>query len=415
MDLLKITSPQTYDIILGYVGVIILISIIFPRILPKHLITAPIAYLILAVALFSLFSHRPLPHMADSPYLGKRLTELGVIISLTAAGLKLKAPFQWSTWRVSARLLAVSMPLTVFFVALFGWAALGMAPATAILLGAVIAPTDPVLASDVQTTPPLEDDVSSTRLALTSEAGLNDGLAFPFTNMAIAMALMGAAPENWVLQWVVNDVLYKISAGTAIGLAVGWLLARIIFLCPRPDCHNSIITAGTLSLSLTLVPYGLAELASSYGFIAVFTAACTFRHQESVHEYLTAMHDFSEQMERILVAVLFTVIGMYLSHDFLNHFQWYMVPGALVILLIIRPVSGITGLAGAGLPARKMLFISFYGIRGIGSLYYLLYAFHHAPFDGAGETLALVMTVVVLSLFLHGLSARAVIKKILPD
>lgn len=402
---------ESYNIILFYLGFIILVATILPRILSKNLITAPIVYLVFAVGVFVFFKESPLPHLAESPNLGKRLTELGVIISLTAAGLKLKKPFAWETWRYALRLLLITMPLTIVLIALFGWWMLGFAPATAMLVGAVIAPTDPVLASDIQTTPPLEDDSSSVRLALTTEAGLNDGLAFPFTNMAIAMTLVGAQPSLWFTDWLLIDFFYKIFAGVIIGFGTGWFLAKIIYSFTGPQTHDSAVSVGLLSLSLTLLPYGVAEIAHSYGFIAVFVAACTFRSQEKEHKYLNILHDFSEEMETILVAVLFTVAGIYISHHFLNDFRWYMIPAALLIVLIFRPVAGIVSFWGSGLPLVKRWIVSFYGIRGIGSIYYLLYAFYHARFEKAKEVLALVTVVILISIFLHGLSARLVMKK----
>ncbi len=409
--MINLQLPENYDIILFYLGFIILVATILPRILSKHLITAPIVYLILAVGVFVFFKESPLPHLAESPYLGKRLTEMGVIISLTAAGLKLKRPFAWETWRYATRLLLITMPLTIALIALFGWWMLGFAPATAMLLGAVIAPTDPVLASDIQTTPPHQDDSSSARLALTTEAGLNDGLAFPFTNMAIAMALVGSHPALWFTDWLFTDFFYKIIVGTLIGIGSGWLLGKIMYWLPYPKTHSSVISTGLLALSLTLLPYGLAEIVHSYGFITVFVAACTFRYQESTHEQLETLHDFSEEMERILVAVLFTVAGIYISHDFLNDFRWFMIPAALIILFIIRPLTGIAGLLGTSLSGVKKQIISFYGIRGIGSIYYLLYAFYHAHFEQAREVLALVVVVILFSVFIHGLSARFVMNR----
>ncbi|HSL90900.1 MAG TPA: sodium:proton antiporter [Ignavibacteriaceae bacterium] len=414
MDIINLSSPDTYDVILFYIGFIILIATLFPRFLSNYLITAPIVYLLLAVGVFFFFKENPLPHMADNPYLGKRLTEVGVIISLTAAGLKLKEPFVWKTWRYSARLLLFTMPLTITLVTLFGWWFLGFAPATAMLLGAVIAPTDPVLASDIQTTPPMEDDSSSVRLALTTEAGLNDGLAFPFTNMAIAMALIGVHPNLWFTDWLIKDFFYKIIAGTIIGFGTGWLLAKIIFSYSAPKTQSSKLSVGLLSLTLTLFPYGLAEIIHSYGFISVFVTACTFRYQEARNEQLNVLHNFSEEVERVLVAVLFTYAGIYLSQSFINDFHWYMIPAAMLIVLFIRPFTGYVSLIGTELPEKKKLIISFYGIRGIGSVYYLLYAFYHANFEGAREALALVMVVILLSVVVHGLSARTVMKRWAP-
>lgn len=411
MDFTHLLTPDNYNIILFYLGFIILVATLFPRFLSSYIITAPIAYLAFAVLVFISFKESPLPHLAEHPYYGKRLTEFGVIVSLTAAGLKLKRPFAWETWRISFRLLAFTMPLTIALVFLFGWSMLGLAPASAMLLGAVIAPTDPVLASDIQTTPPLEDDVSSSRLALTTEAGLNDGLAFPFTNMAIAMALISIHPGDWFMDWLYTDFLYKIIVGTITGLASGWLLAKIIFLSPKPVTHESALTVGLLALSLTLLPYGLAEMLHSYGFIAVFVAACMFRQQESTHNHLEILHDFSEEIEKIMVAVLFTVAGIYISHGFLEDFQWYMIPAALVIIFLIRPLAGFISLTRTGLSKEKKWIISFYGIRGIGSIYYLLYAFYHADFEQSRQLLALVAVIIILSVFIHGLSARPVMRK----
>lgn len=353
MDQIDIFSPQGYDIILVYLGIVILLAMTFPQFLPRHRITTPMAYLLLSVCVFSFFPQSPLPHLAESPYLGKRLTELGVIISLTAAGLKLQQPFAWKTWRYATRLLIITMPLTIALTAFVGWRFLGFAPAGAMLLGAVIAPTDPVLASDTQTTPPDKDDTSA-RMALTTEAGLNDGLAFPFTNMAISMALIGTNPSFWFTDWLVTDVFYKIFVGALMGVVTGWLLAKIIYCCPKSQNQISTLSVGLLALSLTLLPYGLAELVSSYGFITVFVAACTFRYQETTHHHLNVLHDFSEEIERTLVVILFSILGIYISHGFLEDFQWYMVPAALFVVFIIRPLTGIIGLWGTDLNPKNI-------------------------------------------------------------
>ncbi|MDW7731444.1 MAG: cation:proton antiporter [Methanolobus sp.] len=408
-------SPDIYDIILFYLGFVILVAMLFPRFLSRYIITAPIAYLLISVVVFSFFPDSPLPHPEDSPDLGKRLTEIGVIISLTAAGLKLTRPFAWQSWRYAARLLIITMPLTIASIAFFGWRFLGFAPATAMLLGVVIAPTDPVLASDIQTSPPHEEDTSNARLALTTEAGLNDGLAFPFTNMAIAMALIGNDPSLWFADWLLIDLFYKVAMATFVGLVIGWMLAKIIFSFPKPESHSSAISVGLLTLSLTLLPYGLAELLNSYGFITVFVAACAFRYQETTHEYLSILHDFSEEIERTLVVILFTMLGIYISHGFPGDFQWYMVPAALFVLIIIRPLAGLIGLAGTNLKRSRKYIISFYGIRGIGSIYYVLYALDHAGFEKSREALALVTTVIVISVFIHGLSARPVMNRWAPE
>jgi sodium/hydrogen antiporter len=400
-------KTDIYDIILLLTAFIILVAALMPRLLAQQHITAPLVFMLAGAGVYFLPIDWGLPDLVNDAWWPKRLTELGVIIALTSAGLKLNKPFSRETWWVSWRLLAITMPLTIIASAFLGWWALGFAPAAALLLGAVIAPTDPVLASDVQTTAPNADDSSPTRLALTTEAGLNDGLAFPFTNLAIAVALVGLDPANWFVGWIVMDVFYKIITGTLIGVASGWLLS-IIFFKTQIQTHLSHTMTGVAALSLTLLPYALAELASSYGFIAVFVSACVFRHREVEHEYQKLLHDFSEEMERLLVAVLMIFIGIYLASGILASITLPMIFTAIVIVFLVRPATGLIGLYKCALPHPKRLAVAFFGIRGIGSIYYLAYAVYNAHFSQAQEIWSLVILIVVISVTIHGLSAKPV-------
>jgi NhaP-type Na+/H+ or K+/H+ antiporter len=403
-----------YDVGLLLVGLIVLAAAVLPQLVSqRQLVTAPLLYMLVGAFVFLLPGAPELPDLVEDAWWPKRLTELGVIIALTSAGLKLNRPFAWETWRISWRLLAVTMPLTIAAAAWLGWWAAGLVPASAILLGAVIAPTDPVLASEVQTSPPDQPDDSRARLALTTEAGLNDGLAFPFTNLAIAIAIAGLAPSGWLGDWLLIDVLYKIGAGTIVGAVAGYLLARTIMGAPASEEPARTMT-GILGLSLTLVPYALAELASSYGFIAVFVAACVFRQYECSHDYQVKLHDFSEEMERVLVAVLMFLIGAYAVTGIFQHMTLTLWLVALAILFVVRPAAGLIGLAGTGLPRRKRWAIAFFGIRGIGSIYYLAYGVSNAEFADAMTVWALVLAVVIISVLIHGLSARPVMKWIVP-
>jgi len=408
--LIEIFPIETYDILLLFAGLIILLAALLPDLLEDRLITIPIFYLILSGVIFGFVLDLDFYYLAEGPYWAKRITELAVIISLTGVGLKINKPFAKKTWSISSRLLIITMPITILLMALMGWWFLGFLPATAVLLGAVVAPTDPVLADEVQTTPPLEADVLSTQVGLTTEAGLNDGLAFPFTNMAIAIAFAGIAPAGWFMEWFVVDFIYKIVVGAIVGLALGWLLGKLLYSLPQPKMRKSNISIGILALALTLIPYGTAEILSSYGFIAVFVAACTFRYQESEHEYLSNLHDLSEQMEQMLVLVVFLLIGIYLTSGFIQDFQWYMIPAAIATIFVIRPTSGLLGLIDTSLPWEKKIVISFFGIRGVGSVYYLMYALYHADFQASGEVLALVTVIIIISVLVHGLLAKPAIE-----
>lgn len=408
--MIEIFPVETYDILLLSAGLVVLLAALLPDLLEDRLITIPIFYLILSGVIFGFVLDIDVTRFSEGPYWAKRIAELAVIISLTGVGLKINRPFSKKTWSISSRLLIITMPITILLMALMGWWFLGFLPATAVLLGAVVAPTDPVLADEIQTTSPLEDDVLSTQVGLTTEAGLNDGLAFPFTNMAIAIAFAGIAPAGWFMEWFLIDFIYKIMVGTMVGLLVGWLLGKLLYSLPEPKIRKSNISIGIMALALTLIPYGTAEILGSYGFIAVFVAACTFRYQESEHEYLPNLHDLSEQMEQILVLVVFLLIGVYLTSGFINDFQWYMIPAAIATVFVIRPISGLIGLTDLSLPKEKKIVISFFGIRGVGSVYYLMYALYHADFQGAGEVLALVTIIIIISIMIHGLLAKPAVE-----
>jgi sodium/hydrogen antiporter len=311
----------------------------------------------------------------------------------------------WRGWITTWRLLAITMPLSIAGIALLGWSGLGLAPAAALLLGAVLAPTDPVLASDVQVGPPHEPEQGEVRFSLTSEAGLNDGLAFPFINLALAMALYGAAPGSWTLEWLAIDVTWKIAAGLAIGLLVGQGLGLLIFHYvehPRlPESRDNLVALG-----IPLLAYGLAELAHGYGFLAVFVAALTLRHWERSHHYRGRLHEFAEQIERLFMMILLALFGGAIAGGLLGPLTWPAALVGLASLLLVRPFAGLAGLAGSGQRLTERAAISFFGIRGIGSFYYLAYAYNTAEFEAEAELLfAVVGFVVLASIVLHGITA----------
>lgn len=187
-----------------------LVAALLPRLLRRAPVSMPIVFVAAGVGAFALFPDLPDPDPLQHPEFALHLTELCVIVSLMGAGLAINRRFQWRTWSSTWRLLAITMPLSIVAVALLGWWGLGLGAASAVLLAAALAPTDPVLASEVQVSEPLTDDNDDAdaddddeaRFAITSEAGLNDGLAFPFTYAAIAISLVGFAPSGWLGEWL---------------------------------------------------------------------------------------------------------------------------------------------------------------------------------------------------------------------
>lgn len=386
--------------------IVLIILILTPRLKTNKYITSPIFFLLTGIVVFLIPIPWVLPDLTGEPEILKRLTEFGVIVALTSAGLKINEPFKWKTWRASARLLVITMPLTIAATAFLGWWVGGLVPASALLLGAVIAPTDPVLADDVQTSEPGTPDSSSARLTLTTEAGLNDGLAFPFTNLAIAVAIMGLAPSGWFFDWLYIDVTYKLLMGGIAGFICGKFLAFLLFKVSEKE--NLKIDDGVFAIALVLFPYAVAELISSYGFIAVFVSACIFRQKRPNHEYQKEVHQFSVTMGQLLEGILMLIIGGYLVFGVLDPLTLPMILIAIAVIFIIRPISSLIAFIGSGMSQPKKWVVAFFGIRGIGSLYYLSYGIVKADFPQSEELWAITILIVTVSVFIHGVSAKPV-------
>jgi sodium/hydrogen antiporter len=403
---------DTYKLALLVVGMIVLAAAVLPRWVAGRALSYPIIYLAAGAVLFSLPLGLPTPDPIAHGDVVEHLTEFVVIVALMSAGLKIDIPFAWSRWRTTWRLLGITMPLTIAAMALLGWAVLGLAPAAALLLAAALAPTDPVLASDIQLHGPnAGNDEDPVRFGLTSEAGLNDGLAFPFTNAAVLMALEGAAPGGWFVQWAAVDVVYRLAAGLVIGAVVGHALARFVF-SRSAETPLAETMEGSVVLGVTLLSYAATELVNGYGFIAVFAAACALRAYERDHDYHKALHQFSEETERIVMAIVLVLLGGALARGLLAPLPLTGWVVALALILLVRPVAGWIGLIGHPILQSERATISFFGIRGIASLYYLSHGLNEAPFRQAELMWALVGAIVAMSVVVHGITATPVIDRL---
>lgn len=402
-------QPEPYVLWLTGAGILIALVAWLPLALRRLPLSLPIFCIAAGAVIFSLpgVTFRPMP--LAYPDITERLTEMIVIIALMGAGLKLDRAFDWRRWTVTWRLLAITMPLTIAAVTAIGGWGLGLPWTAALLLGACLAPTDPVLAADVQVGPPRTGEEDETRFGLTSEAGLNDGLAFPFVNLAIALSLAAATGEPWLRDWVLHDVLWEILIGVAGGWSVGsffgWLTYRT-----SAETRLSQTGDGLIAISATFISYGLTEVLNAYGFLAVFITALTLRRAHRNHEFNVEMHDFTEQIERVGMMVLLILFGGALVGGLLSPIRWIDIAAAAVIILFVRPATGLIGLVGSRTPLRERLTLAFFGIRGVGSFYYLAYALNHAEF-AAGERLwAVVGLVVLFSILLHGLTVTPVMR-----
>jgi len=402
---------EPYHMAMAAVGAGIVLAFWIPRFFSGR---EPAASALLILAGAIAFAWLPgMPAAVDprtQPRLWELTSELAVIVALFGTGLRIDNLTSYGRWRPTVRLLAVVMPLTILAVALLGWLLAGMTLAGALLLGAVLAPTDPVLAGDVQVGPPTEGGEHPVRFSLTAEAGLNDGLAFPFVYLALIVASEGLDPQSWALEWLARDVVYRIAVGLAAGAGIGWLLGRILFSVPR---GNSLANTGSgvLGLAGVLLCYGATELVEGYGFIAAFVAGLTLRRAEAQHEFHGTLHSFTLAIEHALTAVLLILIGAVLPMLW-PELDWRYAAIAVALLLVIRPLVGWLGLWGSGLRPRERIVVAVFGVRGIGSIYYLGYATSHLELVNEGQLWATIALTIALSTVVHGLTAGAAVERV---
>ena len=402
--------PDAYILFLTGAGVLIALVAWLPLLLRR----APLSLPIICIGLGAAISLTPRIGIAPLPFaypeITERLTEFVVIIALMGAGLKIDRIIGWRAWRVTWRLLAITMPLSILAIMALGVWGLGLSLAAALLLASSLAPTDPVLAADVQVGPPRSGQEDEARFGLTSEAGLNDGLAFPFVHLAIAISLAASDPD-WLTRWFAFNVVWEIGfgvlAGWLIGLAFGWLTFR------APSDKSLARTGdGLIALAATFVSYGVTEIMHCYGFLAVFITALTLRHAHRQHDFHTDMHDVIEQIERVAMMIVLLLFGGALMHGLLSPLTLPDMISALVIVLVIRPAAGWLGLAGLKIAPMERMTIAFFGIRGVGSFYYLAYALNHSSIQPADRLWAILGLVVLFSIILHGVTVTPVMRRL---
>ncbi len=294
------------------------------------------------------------------------------------------------------------MPLTILLVMLLGYHLLGLGLATALLFAGSLAPTDPVLAGDVQIDHDEDKEQAEAKFALTSEAGLNDALAFPFIHLAIAIAVAGGLSFEVVGQWLLVDVIWKLAVGLGLGIGMGGAIGWMIYRLPA-GTRLSRTGDGFIALGATLVVYTVTEFAHGYGFLAVFVAGLTIRHIARDHAFNKRLHDFADESERLLMMVLLVLFGGMLAAGLLANIGWREIVFALAMLLIIRPLVGWVSLIGVRIPKLERGIVAFFGIRGLGSVYYLSYGFNHAQFDYEYSLWGTLGLIVAGSIVMHGI------------
>ncbi len=397
------------------IGAAIAGVIVLEKRLQNFPLSLPILFVGLGWAVFSLPLDLGWLNPAFDPGLAaasEYATEMIVIISLMGVGLAIDRKFTWQDWRGVAPLLWFTMPASIAGVAWMGWAWLGLAPAAALLLGACLAPTDPVLARVVQVGPPGESERDDVRFNLSAEAGFNDSLAFPFVYLAIALS---TAPWDVDLfaKWFALDVLWRIAAGCAIGWLTGRIATWFVFRDRKGEEDESEVfigQEGLLVMASLFLAYGVTEMLEGYGFIAVFIGSVVARQCERRHELHKRTHGFIDQIESVVLVVMLILFGGLLASGVLNALTWWGVLLAVVFLLILRPIVGALAMFRSGLKWKARWAIGFLGIRGLGSIYYLSYAQRKGDFDSVDTLWSSVAFVMLVSILIHGVTSAGLLR-----
>lgn len=411
-------------------GGLLLFMALSGSLLSRMPVSTSMLYLLAGLAAGPLGLALAAPDLTRHAALLEHLTEVIVLLSLFTSGMKMSVGLSDRRWYPPLRLALLSMVVTVVLITAAGVWLLGLPLGAAVLLGGILAPTDPVLATEVQVDNPTDRD--QLRFALTGEGGLNDGTAFPV--VMLGLGLLGVhelGAFGW--RWLLVDVVWATAAGIAIGAVLGTVLGRLV-LHLRHRHQEATGYENFLALGLIGLAYGFAVLAQAYGFLAVFAAGLALRHAAQVgtpaaetrielalHNpqpapaeslatdpqhapaYMAhAVLNFNEQLDRIGEMAGVVVLGLLLwSVSWLPAAAWF-VP---LVLLAVRPLSVAVGLAGSRISAVQRRLIGWFGIRGIGSLYYLSYAVDNGlPAQHVDTLVSLTLAVVVSSIVVHGVS-----------
>jgi NhaP-type Na+/H+ or K+/H+ antiporter len=375
----------------------------------------------------------------------ERLTECAVLFSLFGTGIKLRLSFDRGAWRCAYLLAGPVMVASIIGVAALAHYGLHLDWGPAVLLGAILAPTDPVLANMVQVSH--AQDFDKVRFGLSGEAGLNDGTAFPFVLLGLLLIEHVGFEGGWVTHWVLKDVLWKVSAGLLLGYGLGRLVGKVMIFLRVRHQDSTLSPNDFLALALIAMAYAVAHYVDAYEFLAVFAAGLGLRRAETHatgeaseipaehltqpvigHHELPAEHAlagstddlaptqvaagvmmgdilaFGSLVERTMEVLLITLLGAMLW----GYWDWHGVGLGLALFFVIRPLA-VWALGGSRtlLSGHQRVLLGWFGIRGIGSIYYLCYALQHGlPESISYICTSVTLTVITLSIVLHGVSTQ---------
>ena len=392
--------------ILGFliVGVLLLLVTLGSGLISRLPLSYALIYLVVGICLspygFSVVQIRP-----GTEFL-QRASELVVLISLFSCGLKMSRPLRFRAWNSTIRLIGFLMPISIGAIAVLAHFVLAMDWSIAILLGAILAPTDPVLASEVQLYDPRDRD--ELRFGLTSEGGLNDALAFPFVYFGLYL-LKDSNWRNWLHQWIMVDLVWAI----AMGIVGGFVVARIVrWIDLRLQKFHAVdgLMEDFIALSTILIAYAFTEIINGYGFLAVFVAGMAMRRRADPEKTMSQLH-FVERLEKLSEIGIILVVGSMLRKEPMLAYAGEGLLVAGFLLFLIRPIGAWISTIGLPVDAATRWLYGWFGVRGVGSVYYLSYALSSGLKETAGERVAWIsLWTIVISVVLHGVTTTPIMK-----
>ena len=402
-----------YIIAFAYLGFAATLIAFMPIYTKKLKITYIIPLLLLGIILYLSGAPLPWPNPAWEFETGKIVAEVIVIISLMTAGLKIGTTYTWKDWKKPLSLIAITMPLCMIAIFLVAYYILHLNGPVSLLLAAVLAPTDPVLASDIQLEEHQDEKKRNTglRYTLTGEAGINDGFAFPFVFLAILWSQTTSFSDIDLGHFVWYYIIYKLAVGALIGAIIGFIYSY--FIHKHDEQNTSIILGGFIAVALTFFSYGIAEVAHTYGFISVFTTGIFiqfYQANRAEDRVESKMLEFVEETEKMLVVLWAIFFGGSLLSGILTYTDWKGILFSLAIVLVLRPVFGYIAMLTTNFSTAKKWAISFFGVRGIGSFFYLSFALLNGNFQDFTQLFGIVSYVVLFSIIIHGFTSLRVIE-----
>lgn len=366
------------------------------------------------------------------------LAETGLVISLFAIGMHLRVPLMDKVWWLPLRLALPAMFLTIACMTALGYFVLGLGLGVALVAASALSPTDPVLANELR--PREAGDDEPLRFALSGEGGGNDGAAYPFVLIGLALCGSAGFPDTqspWLLG---ASVLWGLASAITIGCLMGTVTEAVVARL-RIRYAQAMGFEGFFTLGLMTACYGVALLVHGYAFLAVFFAGVALRRREMrktgeetpsealdgvqhgdkdaaakdpqlAHAYLAeSMMAFSVELEHIVELALMLIIGSVVSVYWRDMLNWTSLWVVLVLFVVVRPLSVWLSLLGSSTDTSQRLLAGWLGIRGVGTFFYLTFALEHTDAATMAPVVPIMLSVIVASVFLHGASATPLLNR----